>query len=163
MALSSVLGRDEVGKFVLGTRISEIYTKTITETVTISESLDRLQNVFKNINESMSINDSLSRVLISNKTISEIISISDTIQKRLIYSRSMSESVSISDGLARIQIMIRELIETIEVTDLIDRVYILQMLKKGYADITNPTGSARITKPRLYVKSTKSINTAFHP
>src|ERR1051325_6134558 len=101
-----------------------IKSRSISETVGISEVLSRGKTVFRALAQTIGISEVLSRVKISNRSISQSVSISEVLSRTATKFRSITSTVSISESVAKYRLKTRTINQTVAISEVLSRVKI---------------------------------------
>lgn len=111
------------------------YTKNFTETLNISDALDK--TLTKELTETLNISDALSRVVSYTRSYSETLNISDALAKTI--TKEFTEDLTISDALEKLLTYIKNFSETLTISDSLETSLIWYTLKEAIIDEINAT------------------------
>lgn len=97
-------------------------TRSLADTLALSDTLDRALNVPKTLSDSLAISDTLDRGLIVVKTLSDALAISDTLDSAKVIVAALSDEVGISDTLDSVRNLTRELEDSLALSESFVRV-----------------------------------------
>lgn len=106
----------------LATPLGALFTRTITETTSISETLARVATKLRGLTETTAISETLVKVTIKPRSITETTAISETLSRLKSAIRTITETTAISETLTRTKLAFRTLTETIPVSETLSRV-----------------------------------------
>lgn len=104
--------------------VSEITTlieRSISESITMSDSLSRFKLAIRAISQTITLSDSLAEAALKFRTMTETITLSDAIARAKIFPRAIAESITLSDSISRFKLAVRSISETITLADSLTR------------------------------------------
>lgn len=104
------------------------FVSMLTESVSITDSISSASNFVSMLTESISITDHITRVYTAQRMLSESVSIADSVASVKAIVKLLTESITISDSIYRTWVAQRMLTENVSVADSILRVWIAQRM-----------------------------------
>lgn len=116
---------------VLNIAAGQNITKSLSETIAVSESLTRIAGKIRTRSETVTISESLTRIKGSNRAISQTVTVSDAVVRVKGIVRAISQTIGISETVARLAGKIRALSQTVAISESLTRI------KSAFRSLTN--------------------------
>jgi len=94
---------------------------TSSDSVTISDAVERILSLFRSTSNSISITDAVTRVLSLSREVADSLSITDAVVALKIIARTVEDSLSITDSVTRISTSIRDVADSLSIADSVER------------------------------------------
>lgn len=127
-----------IGLFTLGF-IGQEYTRSITDSVSVSDTIFVELSYSRTISDSISVEDSTQRVHYANRSITDSVDVTDQLDKEHYANRSEEDTVSVTDQLDKEYYADKKINDSLDVLDSIQRIHYANRSITDNVDVTDQT------------------------